>query len=168
MTLDDEILAIARAVAFRFASPGSLDLDEATSVAALRLCAVRSKLDASRSEPERRAYLRRCAENAILDRLRRERTERRKLADYVGSGFAPGEAVDGEIDVRAALDGFRATVSLLDAIHWDSVVDGETAKEAATRLGVSVTTIRGRRKRLRKRFAAYLNARRDERTPSRF
>ncbi|MBQ2788259.1 MAG: helix-turn-helix domain-containing protein [Thermoguttaceae bacterium] len=66
------------------------------------------------------------------------------------------------------LDDFRATTSLRDAVYWDSVVDGETAKEAASRLGVSVTTVRSRRKRLRKRFAAYLNERRDERTPSRF
>lgn len=166
--LDDEILTIARSVASRFARFGSSDYDEATSVAALRMCAVRSKLDASRSEPERRAYLRRCAETAILDRLRRERAERRKIADYVDSGAAPGEAVDGEIDVRAALDDFRATTSLRDAVYWDSVVGGETAKEAASRLGVSVTTVRSRRKRLRKRFAAYLNERRDERTPSRF
>lgn len=168
MTIGDEIFAIARETASKFAPFGSLDFDEATSVAALRMCAVRAKLDGSRSEAERRGYLRRCAKNAILDRLRRDRAERRKFAEYVDFKAASSELVVGEDAASVALAEFRATLSPGDAVFWGSVCDGETTKEVAAKLGVSVARVRRRRRRLRELFAAYLIQRRDERNPIQF
>lgn len=167
MTLGDEILAIARETAARFAPFGTHEFDEATSVAVLRMCAVRAKLDGSRLEAERRGYLRRCAKNAILDRLRRDQAQRRKFADYVDFKAASAKLVFGGDGVCWDSE-FRATLSPGDAVCWDSVCGGETTKEAAAKLGVSVARVRRRRRRLRELFAAFLIQRRDERNPIQF
>lgn len=111
--------------------------------------------DASRSEPEQRAYLYKLATRIAVDEWRRE--ERERAPRWLP--FAPARSAHDDTEMRSGVEKALGGLSVRDrAILWMAYVDGASHQEIADAVGVGAASVKVILFRARKRMAEALES----------
>ena len=111
--------------------------------------------DASRSEPEQRAYLYKLATRLAVDEWRRE--ERERAPRWLP--FAPARSAHDDAEMRSGVEKALGGLSVRDrAILWMAYVDGASHQEIADAVGVGAASVKVILFRARKRMAEALES----------
>jgi RNA polymerase sigma-70 factor (ECF subfamily) len=109
--------------------------------------------DATRSEPEQRAYLYKLATRIAVDEWRRE--ERERAPRWLP--FAPTRSAHDETEMRSGVEKALGGLGVRDrAILWMAYVDGASHQEIADAVGVGTASVKVILFRARKRMAEAL------------